>query len=94
MKIPEGLSEYLGKNYETDKCFVLDKAIYGLVQAARQYYKKFIQIMTSAEMGFEKCLADGCLLKRTNKFGSIIVCVYVDDTMCVCDRRAIDEFKI
>ena len=93
MKIPEGLNEYTGKHYDDKECFVLNKAMYGLVQAARQYYKKFIEIMTCAEMGFEKCLADGCLLKRSNKFGNIVVCVYVDDNMCIGNRKAIDVFK-
>ena len=93
MKIPEGLKEYYDKTYDDDECFILDKAMYGLVQAARQYYKKFVDIMTSTEMGFERCLADGCLLKRSTEVGTVIVCVYVDDTMCVGDRKAIDAFK-
>ena len=67
--------------------------MYGLVQAARQFYKKFIEAMTSTKMHFEKCLADGCLLKRKNEHGILIVCVYVDDTMCIGTREAIDEFK-
>ena len=35
MKIPEGLEEYMGTGFGGDKCLILDKAIYGLVQAAR-----------------------------------------------------------
>ena len=49
--------------------------------------------MTSSKMKFEKCLADGCLLKRENKYGILIVCIYVDDTMCIGTRKAIDQFK-
>ena len=49
--------------------------------------------MTSSKMNFEKCLADGCLLKRENKYGILIVCVYADDTMCIGTRKAIDKFK-
>ena len=70
----------------------MDKAIYGLVQAARQYYKKFVNIMT-VELGFRKCLADPCLLERETELGKVVVCVYVDDTMCVGDRAAIDQLK-
>ena len=40
MKIPVGLSKYTGKTYDENDCVVLDKSIYGLVQAARQFYKK------------------------------------------------------
>ena len=67
--------------------------MYGLVQAARQFYKKFIQVMTSSKTKFENCLADGCLLKRENEYGILIVCIYVDDTMCIGTRKAIDQFK-
>ena len=92
IKVPEGLETYLDTMFGPDHCFLLNKAMYGLVQAARQFYKKFIQIMTK-ELGFEKCLADSCLLRRTNGNGTVLVCVYVDDTMCVGDRKAIDELK-
>ena len=44
-------------------------------------------------MGFDKCLTDKCLLKRETKKGIIIVCVYIDDTLCVGDKEAITEFK-
>ena len=92
IKVPEGLETYLDTMFGPDHCFLLNKAMYGLVQAARQFYKKFIKIMTK-ELGFEKCLADSCLLRRTNGNGTVLVCVYVDDTMCVGDRKAIDELK-
>ena len=64
-----------------------------VVEAARQFYKKFIQVMTSSKIKFEKYLADGYLLKRENKYGILIVCIYVDDTMCIGTRKAIDQFK-
>ena len=89
MKIPEGLEEYLEKEFVKDDCFVLDKAMYGLVQAARQYYKKFIKIMTE-DLGFKKYFADACLLQRETELGKVVVCVYVDDNMCIGDRSAID----
>ena len=40
MKILEGLDVYKGCNFDEDKCLVLDKAIYGLVQAARQFHRR------------------------------------------------------
>ena len=55
MKIPEGLTEFLQEDFDQDDCFVLDKAMYGLVQAARQYNKKFIGVMVK-NLNFEKCL--------------------------------------
>ena len=42
---------------------------------------------------FENCLADTCLLKRTNKKGTLIIAVYVDDILCIRNRKAIDCLK-
>ena len=71
---------------------LLDKAIYGLVQAARQFHKKLTDVMVK-DMGFERCKADECLLIRTTRKGTVVVCVYIDDTLCAGDQQAIDEFK-
>ena len=60
VKIPEGLETYLETNCEEEDCLVLDEAIYGLVQAARQFHKRSTSVMEN-EMGFMKCLADECL---------------------------------
>ena len=102
MKIPEGLNEYLSETgddkvmsddtYGDDDCFILDKSMYGLVQAARQFYKKMIDVMTK-EMGFKKCLSDQCLLMRINDKGTVIIGLYIDDNLCCGDALAIEEFK-
>ena len=39
MKKPNGFEEYL-KTHFSNNCAIMKKAAYGLVQAARQYYKK------------------------------------------------------
>ena len=39
MKIPEGYDEVVNKDVDRKDCFILQKAIYGLVQAARQWKK-------------------------------------------------------
>ena len=86
MKILEGLDIYKGCDFDEDKCLVLDKAIYGLVQAARQFHKRLTKAMEE-DMGFDKCLADECLLKKETKKGTIIVCVYIDDTLCMLETK-------
>ena len=93
MQIHEGLGTLLDMNFDDEECLVLDKAIYGLVQAARQFHKRLTSVMES-EMGFSKCLGDECLLIRTTNEGAVIVCVYINDTLCVGDKEAIEEFKI
>ena len=92
MTIPEGLDKYTDERYGEDDCVILDKSIYGLVQAARQFHKKLLHVMTK-EMNFEKCKADECLLYRKDATGTVIVCIYIDDTLCAGDDSAIEIFK-
>ena len=42
MKIPEGYDEVINQDVEKEDCLILQKAIYGLVQAARQFWKKIV----------------------------------------------------
>ena len=92
MTIPEGLDTYLDVVFSPEDCVVLEKSIYGLVQAARQFHRKLITIMMK-NMGFHKCLSDECLLFRNTEDGIVIVCVYIDNTLCVGDEKAVKKFK-
>ena len=42
MKIPEGYNEVISEDVDKQDCLVLQKAIYGLVQAARQFRRKLL----------------------------------------------------
>ena len=53
MKVPEGFSECLLKEFNNNCMMMMMKVAYGLVQAARQYYRKVVRILTK-EMEFEK----------------------------------------
>jgi len=82
MVCPEGLE--IGE----DECVLLKKSIYGLVQAARQWYKKFVQMLK--RIGFESCLADPCLLcKRESNGKMTILVIYVDDCICIGSKETI-----
>ena len=73
-----------------DECVLLKKSIYGLVQAARQWYKKFVQMLK--RIGFESCLADPCLLCKKESNGEMtILVVYVDDCICIGSKEAIKK---
>ena len=50
-----------------------------------------MKILTK-KMDFEKCLADQCLLKREDKAGVVLICIYVDDALCMKDRKALEKF--
>jgi len=60
-----------------DECLRLLKCIYGLVQAARQFYKFWASIMV--KLGFQISAADPCLFSRGLAQTIIIICLHVDD---------------
>ena len=93
MTIPEGMGIFMQTTYDKDESLILQQAMYGLVQAARQFFKKLRYTLVD-EMGFTKCLSDQCLLFRKNALGTFIVCLYIDDTMVVGDKKAIENFKL
>jgi len=66
-----------GMNSHWDECLRLWKCIYGLVQAARQFYKHWASIMV--KLGFRISAADPCLFSRGMAQTIIIICLHVDD---------------
>ena len=77
---------------DKNDCLILDQAIYGLVQAARQFFKKMIEVLEK-KMNFVQSLNDKYLLMRNDQNGTVIVCLYIDDTLCVGDKKALVTFK-
>jgi Reverse transcriptase (RNA-dependent DNA polymerase) len=83
MDFPEGYTEYLlekGLKYSSqENCVLLLRALYGLVQAARQWWKKITEFF--AKLNFFATPADTCLFvkkKEENKTTTFII-LYVDD---------------
>ena len=76
-----------GFGYDKDKCALLKKACYGLVQAARQYYKFFIKILK--KIGFVGGDADPCLMMRKNKSGVVYIAIWVDNSFLFGNDEAI-----
>jgi hypothetical protein len=84
MVFPDGYVDYLkekhNKSYDASiYCLKLKKAIYGLVQAARQWWQKFKQAMLS--LNFKASIADPCLFTKSTKGQTTksFVLIYVDD---------------
>ena len=50
---------------EKEDCLILQKVIYGLVQAARQFWKKIVDKME--EGGFQLIDADPCMLYKEDE---------------------------
>merc|ERR1712122_72308 len=86
MDVPDGYKEVL--NEETaGECLRLERPLYGLVQAARQFWKKAVEVLKS--IGFVGGQADPCLMSRTNNDGTVHIIMYVDDFLCVGDWSAL-----
>jgi Reverse transcriptase (RNA-dependent DNA polymerase) len=74
--IPTQLNQKVMDITTKTHCCKLKKAIYGLVQAAHQWRKKFKEVLL--QMGYKPSLADPCLFYQDNPPRSFII-IYVDD---------------
>ena len=92
IKIPPGYKEYLAEIGETveEKFLKLEKSTYGLVQAARSWWKKFTTVLKN-DLGFMQFENDSCLLKRQTADGQVYLIVYVDDCFVIGDKIAVKQ---
>jgi len=79
-----------GMVHQTDECLLLLKTLYGLIQAARQYFDFFSKILI--DIGFQQSPADPCLFLFKNALGMMLVIVYVDDVGLAYSSYALVEF--
>ena len=61
MKSPVGMVK-IDPGSSPEDCYQLKKGIYGLCQAARQFWKKFVDTIKKESFGFTFSPADPCLL--------------------------------
>ena len=89
MKIPEGYHEVINKDVEKENCLILQKPIFGLVQAARQFWKKIVDKMQGR--GFQLSEADPCMLYKEDERGVCMIIIYIDDMLIIGKEEAIDD---
>ena len=89
MEPPEGIEDVMELNRK-EECMELLAFTYGLVQALRQYRKKFVQVMKSH--GVNEIDADPCLMIKLKDDKPILyVGTHVDDSMTVGKIEDINE---
>ena len=91
MKSPIGMDE-IDPGSSPEDCYQLKKGIYGLCQAARQFWKKFVDTIKQESFGFQVSPADPCMLFKENELGICIIIMYVDDMLIIGKKEQIEDF--
>ena len=91
MKSPVGMEEIDPRSTPED-CYQLLKGIYGLCQAARQFWKMFVSTTKQEPFGFQVSPAYPCMLIKENELGVCIIIMYVDGMLFIGKKEQIQEF--
>ena len=83
MEVPQGFE----KHYPEGTVLLLNKTIYGLKQAAKQYWKEAVRCFIS--MGYKQSKADPCLYYKWVKEGIMIWLSWVDDFHAIGPNKRI-----
>lgn len=84
MECPKGM-----KGVSDDDILSLTACIYGLVQASRQYYKRFAAVLR--KIGFTGGDVDPCIFMKQSKLGKCYIATYVDDNLIIGHKKAIED---
>ena len=85
IKLPHGCGERTGKVVK------LDRALYGIKQARRQWLAVLCQVLVD-EHGMEQCRADPCVYKKiVAGIVKLIIVIHVDDILVSGEKEACDE---
>ena len=91
MKSPIGMDE-IDPGSSPEDCYQLKKGIYGLCQAARQFWNTFVDTIKKEHFGFTVSPADPCSMFKENNLGLCIIIMYVDDMLIIGKKKQIQEF--
>ena len=91
MKSPAGMEE-IDPASSPEDCYQHKKGIYGLCQAARQFWGKFVDTIKKESFGFTVSPADPCMLFKENELGICIIIMYVDDMLIIGKKEEIQDF--
>ena len=83
MEAPKGIGA------KEDEVVILEQTIYGLVQSARQFWKKLTGVLKS--IGFKGGDINPCLLFKETEKGLVLIGIYIDDLLIIRDDCDINE---
>ena len=90
MKSPIGMEE-IDPGSSPEDCYQLNKGIYGLCQAARQFWKKLVDTIKQESFGFQVSPADPCMLFKEAELGICIIIMYVDDMLIIGKKEQSED---
>ena len=73
--------EVINKDVDKEECLILQKAIYGLVQAARKFWKNIVDKMQ--EGSFQLSEADPWMWYKEDEKGIYIIIINIDDMLII-----------
>ena len=73
-----------GHNAPPGVVWKLNKLLYGLKQASREWYKRLSTELKS--MGFQRSSVDHCMFYKNRDSNLLVIAVYVDDMMILSNR--------
>jgi Reverse transcriptase (RNA-dependent DNA polymerase) len=85
MKVPKGCNGEGEPRAADNQVLQLHKSIYGLVQAARQWHKRFDKEII--KLGFKKNEIDPCVFFKQEGNKICILCIYVEDGIFARDEE-------
>ncbi|XP_010526680.1 PREDICTED: uncharacterized protein LOC104804180 isoform X2 [Tarenaya hassleriana] len=92
MKLPPGYSDLQGEKVSSSSVCKLQRSLYGLKQASRQWNQKLSQVLLAA--GFLQVQSDNSLFLKRNGSQLVAVLVYVDDLLITGnDAAMISDLK-
>jgi Reverse transcriptase (RNA-dependent DNA polymerase) len=83
MECPEGIAR------QSDEVVIMERSMYGLVQAARQFFLKFCEVLKA--VGFKQSMSEPCVFYKKVKDHMILMAIHVDDCYVIGKPESIKE---